>query len=97
MKLSDKINNILKEKPGSPTTSSEKSPSKSLSQSPKSKTLQPKSYYSFEYFPPKTEQGLENLIDRIERMAKSNPLWVDITWNAGGVTSDITLELSSHI
>lgn len=37
------------------------------------------------------------MIDRIDRMAQSNPLWVDITWNAGGVTSDITLELSSHI
>ena len=30
-------------------------------------------------------------------MAKTNPLWVDVTWNAGGVTSDITLELCTHI
>ena len=30
-------------------------------------------------------------------MGKTNPLWVDITWNAGGVTSDITLDLCAHI
>ena len=36
--------------------------------------------YSFEYFPPKTEGGLENLIERIERMNQMNPLFVDVTW-----------------
>ena len=56
-----------------------------------------KTYYSFEYFPPKTQAGVENLLDRIERMGQSNPLWIDVTWNAGGVTSDITLDLCSHI
>lgn len=56
-----------------------------------------KNYYSFEYFPPKTDQGIENLLDRIERMGKTNPFWVDVTWNAGGVTSDITLDLCCHI
>jgi len=56
-----------------------------------------KNFYSFEYFPARTPQGVENLIDRIERMGKTNPLWVDITWNAGGVTSDITLDLCCHV
>ncbi len=37
-------------------------------------------FYSFEYFPPKTETGLENLLERIERMNQLNPLFVDITW-----------------
>ena len=37
------------------------------------------------------------MLDRIDRMVKTNPLWVDITWNAGGVTSEITLDLCSHI
>jgi methylenetetrahydrofolate reductase (NADPH) len=37
-------------------------------------------WYSFEYFPPKTEGGIENLLERIERMAQLNPLWVDMTW-----------------
>lgn len=56
-----------------------------------------RNFYSFEYFPPKTQAGVENLLDRIERMGKTNPLWIDVTWNAGGVTSDITLDLCSHI
>jgi 5,10-methylenetetrahydrofolate reductase len=88
MKLSDTINRILQ---------NESSPESSKKQNKSPTTTATKTYYSFEYFPPKTEQGLENLIDRIDRMAKTNPLWVDITWNAGGVTSDITLDLSSHI
>lgn len=50
--------------------------------------------YSFEYFCPKTEQGVLNLIDRIDLMAKLGPLFVDITWNAGGSSSsETTLEL----
>eukprot|EP01012_Entosiphon_sulcatum_P023970 TRINITY_DN2911_c0_g1_i1.p1 TRINITY_DN2911_c0_g1~~TRINITY_DN2911_c0_g1_i1.p1 ORF type:complete len:326 (+),score=56.86 TRINITY_DN2911_c0_g1_i1:58-978(+) len=50
---------------------------------------------SFEYFPPKTQQGVENLYKRIEKMAKAKPVFVDFTWGAGGGTSDLTLELSS--
>jgi len=41
--------------------------------------------YSFEFFPPKTEGGLENLIDRIERMNQMHPLFVDITWYASNI------------
>jgi methylenetetrahydrofolate reductase (NADPH) len=37
-------------------------------------------WYSFEYFPPKTDGGMENLLERVERMANLNPLWVDMTW-----------------
>jgi methylenetetrahydrofolate reductase (NADPH) len=54
-------------------------------------------FYSFEYFPPKTEGGIENLLERIERMALLNPLWVDMTWGAGGTTTESTLFLSSYI
>lgn len=50
--------------------------------------------FSLEFFCPKTEQGVLNLIDRIDRMAKCGPLFVDITWNAGGSSSaETTLEL----
>lgn len=85
MKISDKIGR-LNEKSNSPTNS----PSKNSDG-------QPKTFYSFEYFPPKTQAGVENLLERIERMGTTNPLWIDVTWNAGGVTSDITLELCAHI
>lgn len=50
-------------------------------------------WWSFEYFPPRTPQGMQNLYDRIERMGKLGPEFVDITWNAGGRTSDMTTQL----
>ncbi|KAK9466355.1 methylenetetrahydrofolate reductase [Lipomyces arxii] len=40
--------------------------------------------YSFEYFVPKTSQGVLNLYERIDRMRELRPLFVDVTWNAGG-------------
>lgn len=56
-----------------------------------------KPFYSFEYFPPQTEAGLHNLYARIERMATLQPVFVDITWGAGGSTSDATLGISENL
>jgi len=56
-----------------------------------------KTFYSFEYFPPQTEAGLHNLYARIERMAMLEPVFVDITWGAGGSTSDKTLGISENL
>jgi len=56
-----------------------------------------KPFYSFEYFPPQTEAGLHNLYSRIERMAALQPMFVDITWGAGGSTSDATLGISENL
>ena len=53
--------------------------------------------YSFEYFPPKTEKGIENLYLKLDKMLKLKPLFVDMTWGAGGSTSDLTLELCTNI
>ncbi|KAI0223579.1 methylenetetrahydrofolate reductase (NAD(P)H) met13 [Massospora cicadina] len=50
-------------------------------------------FWSFEYFPPKTPQGVFNLYSRFERMGLLNPEFIDVTWGAGGTTSDLTLEL----
>ncbi|KAG0226223.1 hypothetical protein BGW42_003817 [Actinomortierella wolfii] len=50
-------------------------------------------YWSFEYFPPKTTAGVQNLYDRMERMYNLGPEFIDITWNAGGTSSDLTTEL----
>ncbi|KAI1314350.1 hypothetical protein EDD11_002251 [Mortierella claussenii] len=54
-----------------------------------------KPFYSFEYFPPKTAQGLSNLFDRIGRMQALSPLFVTCTWGAGGSTFEKTTELSA--
>lgn len=44
-----------------------------------------KTTFSFEYFVPKTTQGVQNLYDRMDRMfAASLPKFIDITWNGGG-------------
>ncbi|CAL1714567.1 unnamed protein product [Somion occarium] len=56
-------------------------------------TKEDRIWWSFEYFPPRTAQGLQNLLDRIERMRALGPEFIDITWNAGGRTSDLTSEM----
>lgn len=54
-------------------------------------------YYSFEFFPPKTEPGLDNLLTRIDRMSRRlDPLFVSITWGANGSTLSRTLAVASH-
>lgn len=47
-----------------------------------------------EFFPPKTESGTRNLYARLARMALLGPLFVTITWGAGGSTSDKSLDLA---
>ncbi len=54
-------------------------------------------FFSFEYFPPKTETGVANLYDRVARMARIEPLFCDVTWGAGGATSDLTLSISGNM
>ena len=58
---------------------------------------QENTYYSFEYYPPKTITGQQNLYFKLEKMAQYQPLFVDLTWGAGGSTSDLTLEMSTNI
>ena len=55
-----------------------------------------KPFISVEYFPPKTEAGLQSLYHKIERIKNFRPLFVDITWGAGGSTSDLTLDLTLY-
>ncbi|KAI9017710.1 methylenetetrahydrofolate reductase-domain-containing protein [Gaertneriomyces semiglobifer] len=50
-------------------------------------------YWSFEYFPPKTATGVINLYDRMERMYQLGPEFIDVTWNAGGSSSDVTMQV----
>jgi len=54
-----------------------------------------RTFFSFEYFPPKTQEGVHNLFDRLDRMASFEPLWIDVTWGAGGSTAQKTLEICS--
>lgn len=52
-------------------------------------------FVSVEFFPPRSEDGLKNLKDRMLRMQRDlHPLFADFTWGAGGSTSELTLELT---
>lgn len=52
-------------------------------------------YFSLEFFPPKTSSGFSNLQSRLARMtAALRPLFVTVTWGAGGSTATKSLELA---
>lgn len=52
---------------------------------------------SVEFFPPKTEAGIHSLYNLAEKMKAFNPMFADVTWGAGGTTSDLTLELCTNL
>mmetsp|Transcript_3439 Transcript_3439/g.9965 ORF Transcript_3439/g.9965 Transcript_3439/m.9965 type:complete len:600 (-) Transcript_3439:1135-2934(-) len=54
-------------------------------------------WFSFEFFPPRTEEGVENLFDRQDRMASYGPMFCDITWGAGGTTAELTLDIAAKM
>ena len=51
-------------------------------------------FVSFEFFPPRTDDGVANLLKRLDRMAAQEPLFTDFTWGAGGSTADLTYQLT---
>jgi methylenetetrahydrofolate reductase (NADPH) len=54
--------------------------------------------FSFEFFPPKTSEGVETLYRTIQReLAPLEPAFVSVTYGAGGSTQDLTVELVSTI
>jgi len=61
------------------------------------KSLLPRPTISFEFFPPKDEQGESNLQLTIEALKKFNPDFVTLTYGAGGSTRDRTVRIASEI
>ncbi len=53
--------------------------------------------FSFEFFPPKTDEGEQNLYAAIEQLVALKPAFVSITYGAGGSTRDKTIEIVSQI
>ncbi|KAI0997512.1 Methylenetetrahydrofolate reductase 2 [Podosphaera aphanis] len=52
-------------------------------------------YFSLEFFPPKTSMGTSNLRERIAHISRVlQPLFVTVTWGAGGSTANNSLELA---
>ncbi len=53
--------------------------------------------FSFEFFPPKTDEGVANLMKTLEDLAPLEPGFVSVTYGAGGSTRDRTVELVTRI
>src|SRR5690349_1038092 len=52
---------------------------------------------SFEFFPPKTDEGFAALYKTIEELRPLKPSYVSVTYGAGGSTRSKTLELAGRI
>src|SRR5688500_3385282 len=53
--------------------------------------------FSFEFFPPKTEEGERNLYTALGELRKLDPAFVSVTYGAGGTTRDKTLDIVTRI
>jgi len=53
--------------------------------------------FSFEFFPPKTDAGVETLLETIRGLRILNPSFVSVTYGAGGSTRARTFEVARRI
>jgi methylenetetrahydrofolate reductase (NADPH) len=53
--------------------------------------------FSFEFFPPKTDDGVRQLFETVEALRPLAPSYVSVTYGAGGSTRQRTLELVKRL
>jgi methylenetetrahydrofolate reductase (NADPH) len=53
--------------------------------------------FSFEFFPPKTDEGMENLWKALSELREDQPTYVSVTYGAGGSTRGRTIEITKRI
>ena len=53
--------------------------------------------FSFEFFPPKTDEGERNLREALEELKEDHPSYVSVTYGAGGSTRERTIEIVKWI
>ncbi|MCO8194480.1 methylenetetrahydrofolate reductase [NAD(P)H] [Anaerofustis sp. NSJ-163] len=54
-------------------------------------------HISFEIFPPKTDAGIEDVMNAVDEIAKLHPSFISVTYGAGGGTSKNTINIASKI
>ena len=57
----------------------------------------PDPVFSFEFFPPKTDEGVAQLFETVEALRPLEPDYVSVTYGAGGGTRDGTVEIATRI
>ena len=55
------------------------------------RTERRKPFISIEFYPPKSESGVTSMLQALEDLRVYAPLFCDMTWGAGGSTSDLTV------
>jgi len=58
---------------------------------------QDKPAFSFEFFPPKDNNGFDKLFETIDNLKPLNPAFVSVTYGAGGSTRSKTIDLVGRI
>ena len=53
--------------------------------------------FSFEFFPPKTQAGMDKLYDVAEAFKLLEPDWYSVTYGAGGSTRELTTEIVDQL
>ena len=54
-------------------------------------------HLSFEYFPPKTAQGLDKLVTTTNQLKSFNPEFFSVTYGAGGSEQNQTFNTVTHL
>jgi methylenetetrahydrofolate reductase (NADPH) len=54
-------------------------------------------FFSFEFFPPKTDAGVASLMDALATLRALDPAYVSVTYGSGGSTRDRTIEIAKRI
>jgi methylenetetrahydrofolate reductase (NADPH) len=56
-----------------------------------------KPVFSFEFFPPKDDAGVESLFETVDKLKELNPSFVSVTYGAGGSTRRKTVDITKRV